>query len=265
MARKGQKQKGQFDVKPGMVFTMPNMSDISRKYGVGANEHPWLVLKTYDDYVEVVMCSTLWSNKENKHRTSSLDHENTTDIVNPCPPMDRPQVRMSKVSLDTFTYIKKKDLFSNQLQIWNNNTPKRNFTTENTNALCLNQNELSNLRKEVLQYLLKHPEINYDPWKCEESENNLYNLKDGFPVPKNFTKESYDKQFGWQHLPKADWKAIYPFEDQMHDYEKQDPELVKIARLKKQAIQKQKRKQQAKEKFGNIPTNNPNTGLGLGE
>ena len=51
----------------------------------------------------------------------------------------------------------------------------------------------------------------------------------------------------------------------MHDYEKQDPELVKIARLKKQAIQKQKRKQQAKEKFGNIPTNNPNTGLGLGE
>lgn len=38
-----------------------------------------------------------------------------------------------------------------------------------------------------------------------------------------------------------------------------------IARLKKQAIQKQKRKQQADDKFGHIQINNPNTELGLGE
>lgn len=91
MGRHGTKQKGQFNVQPGMVFTMPNMTNIlPNGYDIGANEHPWLIVNTHDDYVEIVMCSTLYSNQENKHRMNSLQYENVTDITNACPPMDPP-------------------------------------------------------------------------------------------------------------------------------------------------------------------------------
>lgn len=252
MPRKGIKQKGQFNIQSGMAFTMSDMPDICKKYNIGAEQHPWLILRTEDDYVEIIMCSTLWSNKEDKHNYRALSYDNTTDITNTCPPLDRTNIRGTKVSFDTFMMLKKKDLFSHEIKICNENTPTRNFTTEGLKSLCLSQNDRKNIRKETLEYTVRHPEFNYDPYNCENAKELL-------------TEKEYQKQFGWQHIKPANPYAIYPFEDQMYDYEKQDPELVKIARLKKQAIQKQKRKQQADDKFGHIQANSPNTELGLGE
>lgn len=266
--RKGTKQTGKFQIQEGMAFTMPSMKQL-HTYGmkIKANIHPWLIVNKFEDYVEIVMCTTLSSNEENKHRISLIyndnNNDNITDILHPCPPMDRPNNRMSGVSLDTAMLLPIKELFSNPIQILNNNNPRCNFTTHGLKALCLQQPDLRYLQKELSEYQQQHPDKKDDPFHCYEQIGYVYNLEDGDPVPKGFTKESYDKQFGWQHIKPANPYAIYPFEDQMYDYEKQDPELVKIARLKKQAIQKQKRKQQAEDKFGHIQANSPDTELGL--
>lgn len=266
MTRTGINQIGQFEVQTGMVFTMPEMINLHPKgIEINANSHPWIITNNYNDYIEVVMCTTLSSTTEKKHRYNQLNQDNKTDILQPCPPMDRPEIRTSSVSLDTAMLLKKQDLFSNTLKIWNNNTPNCNFTTHKEKSLCLQKPDITNLQNELREYQHNHKETPFDPDCCEEQEAFLYDLEDGLPVPKGFTKESYNKQFGWQHIKPANPYAVYPFEDQMYDYEKQDPELVKIARLKKQAIQKQKRKQQADDKFGHIQTNSPDTELGLGE
>lgn len=278
MSRKGTYQTGVFNVRPGMVFTMPDMEILHSKPDIDADTHPWLVLQVFDDYIETVMCSTLECKTEDKHRTNDLKYDNVTDLTNPCPPMDRPEVRTGKVSLDTAIFLPKKELFSHKIKIWNENTPTRNFTTEGLKSLCMNKKEIDFIREEIRTYQKEYKETWYDPFHCEDSEEYIGNLELNLPVPDGFTKETYDKRFGWQHLPKANTYAVYPFEDQMYDYEKQDPELIKIARKKKELIDKRnnsvhnnkkssnkKRGQQAENKFGHISTNNPNTGLGLGE
>lgn len=265
MARKGTWQQGKFNVKQGMVFTMPDMEILHPKPDIDAYNHPWIILNIFNDYIETVMGSTLISNIENKHRMDDFKYDDIVDIQNSCPPMDKPEKRIGKVSLDTAIFLPKKELFSHKIKIWNEPTKERNFTTENLQSLCMNKREINIICDEIRIYQKKYKQTWYDPFNCQDSEEYIGSLNMHLPVPEGFTREAYDKQFGWKHLPKADWKAIYPFEDQMYDYEKQDPELVKIAKLKKQAIQKQKRKQQADDKFGHIQANNPDTGLGLGE
>lgn len=234
MNRRGTKQTGKFDVQAGMVFTMPELKNIHpKKTEIQADKHPWLIANTYEDYVEIVMCTTLGSDIEDKHRFDKLDFDDTTDILHPCPPMDPPNTRTSGVSLDTAMLLPKRTLFTHAIHILNESTPKRNFTTEGTKSLCLNAKDLRNIQSEIFDYQRKNPQHIYDPFECEEHEAMLYDLEDGLPVPDWFSKEYYDQQFAWRHLPKADWKAVYPFEDQMHDYEKSDPKLLNIARLKK--------------------------------
>ena len=98
MNRRGQTQKGQFEVQTGMAFTMPALKTIlpNGEY-IEAQKHPWLIVNTDDDFIEIVMCTTLWSDKENKHRSNKLKYENVTDITNPCPPLDPPNERGSLV------------------------------------------------------------------------------------------------------------------------------------------------------------------------
>ena len=271
MNRRGQTQKGQFEVQTGMAFTMPALKTIlpNGEY-IEAQKHPWLIVNTDDDFIEIVMCTTLWSDKENKHRSNKLKYENVTDITNPCPPLDPPNERGSLVMLDTFTTFPKKLLFTHNLQICNTNTKHRNFTTEERKALCLNENEIKYIYQDICEYINKNPDYIYDQFGCYEITDTIYEIQHGIkPNNKNIIN-TYNQQFAWKHIKPANPYAVYPFEDQMYDYEKQDDKLIKIAKLKKQAHNNKKalhkkREQQAKEKFGNIPTNNPNTGLGLGE
>ncbi len=277
MTRQGQKQNGQFDVQPGMVFTMPRLEQIHPNgHRINAGEHPWLIVNTDDYYVEIVMCTTLESDKENKHRWNRLNYDNTTDITHPCPPMDRPEVRTSMVSLDTFMVLPKKELFFHTIKICNENTKERNFTTEKTKSLCLNQKDLKYIRKELMQYVNHNPQNNYDPYGCYAANDFFYDMQHGFTNPNKKTQQSYEKQFGWKHMKKAEKYAVYPFEDQMHDYEKDDYELLKIARLKKYGSkQRQPRPPQANQKslkegkgkqaenlLGHIKPKNPDDGLG---
>ena len=258
MTRQGIWQTGKFDIKTGMVFTMPDMPNIFKdKKETGTDIHPWLVLNTKNDYVEIIMCSTLISNKENKHRIFTFNDENETDITNPCPPMDKPEDRTSKVSFDTFRIIPKKELFSHKIKICNNSTKTRNLATEGLQALCLNNNDVKFIRKETMEFIYDHPLYNYDPFKCEKQSELLYDLQHNYPVPKGFTQQSYDKQFAWQHIKPAYKYAVYPFEDQMYDYEKNDPNLLKIAKAKKQYI-RQQRIQQAQNVSPNTATNQAN-------
>lgn len=94
------------------------------------------------------------------------DTNDKTDITYPRPPMDRPEVRTSMVSLDTFMVLPKKELFFHTIKICNENTKERNFTTEKTKSLCLNQKDLKYIRKELMQYVNHNPQNNYDPYGC---------------------------------------------------------------------------------------------------
>lgn len=231
--RTGISQKGQFNVKPGMTFVMPGLrnkiKDREDRY-IDAGKHPWLVLSVSDDYVEMVMCTTLSSEYEHKHRLDNLDYPNITDIVNSCPPMDPMSERVSGVSMDTYKYFPKKELFSHNLYLLNRNTPKRNFQTEGIESLRLDSATLKNIRKEVRNYALTISSEDNDPFHCYEQEGYLENLESGEPVPEWFTKESYERQFGWRHLKNADPLAVYPRENEMAPYEKQDRGLVEIVR-----------------------------------
>lgn len=277
MARKGNRQTGKFNIQEGMVLSMPDLKFIHpRGPKIQAHEHPWLIVNIYRDYIEIVMCTTLSSNNENKHRFNQLYHDNKTDILHPCPPMDRPEIRTSGVSLDTAILLPKKELFSHPIYIWNENTPKINFTTDRLKSLCLCKSDLKNIRNELVEYQLNHKGSVYDPFDCKQQEDYLLNLEDGYHVPKGFTKQAYEKQFGWEHIKEADKLAVYPFEDQMHDYEKADPELLKIARQKKynskprqskqpqvnQKLPEEDRIKQAEELLNYVMTKSPNTNTG---
>lgn len=239
--RTGVFQKGQFNIKSGMIFIMPDL-DVMRKRpdDINAGSHPWLITQVYDDYIEIVMCTTTSSKTENKHRLNQLYHDNKTDISHPCPPMDRPKDRIQSVSLDTAMLFPKKELFSHKIKLCNENTEKYNLATHGMDALCLRKTDVKYIQDELFQYQKNHRKLTHDPYDCEEQESYLYDLEEGYTVPDWFTKEKYDQQFTWKHLPKADWKAVYPFEDQMHDYEKNDPELQRIAALKSGKTKKSK-------------------------
>ena len=233
MTRTGTFQKGQFNVKNGMVFLMPELKILDkRSQMLQSDTHPWLITQVYDDYIEMVMCTTTTSNIENKHRIHRLNYDNQTDIRHPCPPMDKPEIRIQSVSLDTAMLLPKKELFSHKIKLCNESTEKYNLATHGMDALCLRKTDLSYIRKELAAYQKDHRQLTYDPFLCEDQESYLYDLEEGYTVPDWFTKEKYNQQFAWKHLPKADWKAVYPFKDQMHDYEKQYDSLLEIAELK---------------------------------
>ena len=174
--RTGRTQKGRFDIHPGMCFIMHDMDDLA---SCGLEQmpgnHPWLVTSVDDDYVEIVMCSTLISDNEDKYRLYSLEYENVTDISNGCPPMD--EYRMSKVSMDTFMLLPKKELFSHSLRLLNNNTANCNFTTHGMESLCLCETSLNGIRKDINQYLADHPEYDYDPFQCIASSDYMCSWK----------------------------------------------------------------------------------------
>lgn len=229
--RKGKPQKGQFDVKPGMAFTMWDMPQlIDDKSIKDADRHLWLITDVYDDFVEIVMCNTMDCYKEGKHYKGTWNDDVTEDILNPCPPMDKPSERTSGVSVDTFMTLTKKELFSHKLQILNENTKTCNFKTQKMDSLCMDAKQLTVINNQINVWLSKNQAYDYDRRGCHTSEIHLDQLNEGKEVPEGFTYESYDKQFAWNHLPKADPRMVYPFEDTMHDYEKRDTTLVRIVR-----------------------------------
>lgn len=229
--RTGKGQKGQFNVREGMAFVMEDMEGLlpNGSY-IRAGQHPWLITMVDKDFVEVVMCSTLSNDSEGKHRMNILDFENTVDIRNGCPPMSSPKVMINVVSVDTAMSFPKKELFSHRLRILNENTETRNFATEGPGSLCLDKKELDIVRNMINSYISNHQGYDTDLFGIEEAEENLFNLLDGEPVPKGFTEQAYRDRFEWEHLPKADHKAVYPAESKMHSYEKDDAKLLGTVR-----------------------------------
>lgn len=228
MARKGKRQKSQFDVKPGMVFDMQAMKFIHPNGEViGAGYHPWLILNVEDDYVETVMCKTLSCNNENKHKMyKARKYDNVEQISNSCPPMESDDTRKGAINMDTFLMIPKKQFFSKVIQVWNQNTEERNFKTEGLKSLCLESKEVKRLKKETMNYLYKHPEVNYDPYECEYNEEQIYKLLHGEQVDSSFTAEMYERNFKYDNLPKANPAFLLPYEDCLNPYEKKDKNLL---------------------------------------
>lgn len=237
MARKGSKQKGKFDVKTGMVFTMPDMKHLHPNGDeIDAGIHPWLITNVMDSYIEMIMCTTINCNKEDKHRMSTLSN-NKTDITNPCPPMDSPKIRTSGVSLNTFFILPKKELFSYPLQIWTENTPGNNFKTNGLNSLCLNEEDLKYIQDEISEYISHNSLLIYDKFGIEEASCELEDaIADKSPdLPK--IKADYEREYGWQHLKDANPYAVYPYPDQLFEWEKDDTKLVKSAQEKRRRYQ----------------------------
>lgn len=218
-------------MQPGMAFVMSDMDNLA-PYGPErmAGNHPWLVTAVDDDYVEIVMCSTVLSAKEDKYRLYSLEYDNVSDIPNACPPLDSD--RMSKASLDTFMLLPKKELFSHTLMLCNNNTEACNFNTRGMDSLCLNSVSLRGVQKDINQYLAEHPEYEYDPFACIENSDYMWQLENDevMNVPKMFTKEAYEKVFGWKTMDEADKSAVYPTEKRLHPYEIANSYMMKIIR-----------------------------------
>lgn len=237
MARKGSKQKGKFDIKAGMVFTMPDMKHLHPNGNeIDAGIHPWLITNVMNNYIEIIMCTTITCNKEDKHRINNLSNDKT-DITNPCPPMDSPKIRTSGVSLNTFFILPKKELFSHPLQIQTENTPGNNFKTNGFNSLCLNAKDLKYIQDEISEYISHNSSLIYDKFGIEEASYELEDaIADNNPdLPK--IKADYEREYGWQHLKDANPYAIYPYPDQLFEWEKNDTELVKKAQKKKQEYQ----------------------------
>lgn len=229
--RTGKRRNGQFDVQPGMAFIMRDMADLlPGRPEIRADLHPWLITAVDTDYVEIVMCSTLKSDVEDKNRGRSLDYDDTTDIPDGCPPMER--TRESKASLNTFIMFPKKELFTHDISLLNDNTETRNFQTEGFKSLCLSEKVLTCIQDEINEYLCEHSKYEYDPFQCTLYADYLFDLEDGLETPKWFTKEMYEKQFGWKHIKPANENTVYPFEDKMHPYEKNDRRMLDIVRAR---------------------------------
>lgn len=235
MARKGMRQKGKFDVQPGMVFNMRAMKYVHPNgQNMGAEYHPWLILGVNKDYVEVVMCKTIGCNNENKNRFHKLTkYDNNLEIKNSCPPMENDNTRTGSISMDTFCMIPKKELFTKVIQIWNENSEQRNFKTEGFKSLCLDEKECKRLRNGTMNYVYHHPEVNYDPYDCEYNEEQLYNLENGHPVPSSFTLEMYEQKFAYDDLPEVAPSFFLPREEDLHPYEKKDKKLLHAINPKK--------------------------------
>lgn len=228
--RTGKFQNGRFDVQPGMAFMMPSMSVLYKgKYEKRAGEHPWLITAVNDDSIEIVMCSTLKFDKEDKYRLYSLAYDDA-DIHDGCPPMENG--RTSRASLDTFMVLPKKDFFTHDLKLLNDNTAVCNFRTKGMESLCMSDKMINYLCAEINEYLADHSAYDYDPYQCMYSENCLLDLEDGLPVPEGFTEQAYRERYGWEDLPEADPYAAYPFEDTMHPYERNDHVMLKLVRTR---------------------------------
>lgn len=224
--RLGKTQKGRFDVESGMAFRMHDLKDIlSEDEKCKADKHPWLITKVYDNYVEIVMCTTLTENSENKHRLYELNHDNLEDIPNPCPPMDPNSQRQQAFCKDKFRILPKKELFSHKLQILNQNNPYRNFETEDRKSLCLDEEMLKFIRKQCLAYSSNLSDMEMDPFGVLEAEYKLADIPEGTKELAKAQKE-FNKKYGWSYLKQADTRAVYPFEDQMNPYEENDKVLL---------------------------------------
>lgn len=152
--RIGRPSKGQFPIKPGMIFTMPDMDELHpRGFEIKAGKHPWLVLSEDADSVEVVMCHTIQSKTDNKFRFHRyLNYDNVAKIDNPCPPMEPSSDRISGCKLDTYMILPKSQLFDHNLQLWNDSSEERNFTTEGYQSLCLDEHDVNRIRNKSLDY-----------------------------------------------------------------------------------------------------------------
>ena len=229
--RTGKSQIGKFSITEGMAFIMEDMETLS-PYGrdIGGGSHPWLVTMEDTNVVEVVMCTTLSSRSQNKHRINNLDHDGLVDLPTGCPPMDPPSARLNAVSLDTVMLLPKKELFTHKLKLLNENTERRNFTTEGYQSLRVSENELKLVQDSLNEYLNRFGGMSPDPFGYQDAENNLWDLYKGRKVPNGFTEQSYKDKFDWEFLPEADPKAAYPAESKMHDYEKNDANLLDSVR-----------------------------------
>lgn len=227
--RTGIYQKGKFNIKPGMSFIMKDMDDMPQfRPDIMPGRHPWIVTDVMDDYVEIVMSSTMSSDTEGKHRYSSLDYDDISDILDGCPPMEHG--RSTRISLDTFTIFPKTELFSHRLKLLNDNTEQRNFQTEGIDSLCLSEREIKTINKDVNEYIADHPKYDCDPFECELAANYKYDAENGYDVPSSFTLKQYESKFGWKHISDASPIAAYPKESDMHSYELKDLDLVLTVR-----------------------------------
>lgn len=252
MSRRSSFQKGQCQIKTGMVFTMPDLILLHPNGDdIQADIHPWLIANTYNDYIEIVMCTTLQSDTEEKHRYRHMDQDAIMDIKTSCPPMDPKNIRLNGISMDTAFLLPKKELFSHKLQFWTTPTKTRNFATEGLQALRLDKQELTHIQKELRNYQRTHKQPSdqtKDVYQCEDMEAYKDDLEAGFPVPNWFSKKLYNEQFAWKHLPKADPYAVYPFPNQLTKEEQTNPDIVRISTIKKERHKKRSAAKQAKQK-----------------
>lgn len=227
--RTGIEQRGKFDIRQGMAFQMKDLNHIlkdGRSYGAGV--HPWLITKVEENYVEAVMCITLTGN--GKHRMFKTDYDDIEDVVNHCPPMDPKSDHTSGINKGKFIMFPKKELFGHELKILNGNTKERNFATEGYDSLCMDKKSVRFIRSKCLEYSMSHPDIDIDPFGIQKVQEMLDDLEDGYPVPKGFSKDGFQKKYGWEHIEDADPNAVYPKEEEMAWYEKKDEKLLSIVR-----------------------------------
>ena len=99
-------------------------------------------------------------------------------------------------------------------------------------SLCLCETSLNGIRKDINQYLADHPEYDYDPFQCIASSDYMWQLENDeiMDVPAGFTKEAYEKAFGWENIKEADKQAVYPKETQLHPYEACNEYMVRLIR-----------------------------------
>ncbi len=226
--RTGKPQKGRFSVEPGMAFRMKDLDEMlpnGKEFGAG--NHPWLITRVDDNYVEMVMCRTLASSIESKHVMHKLDFDDVEDITNPCPPMESGQGRTQAFCMDKFRIFPKKELFTHKLSILNDNNKKRNFETEGHESLCMDQESLKYIRKKCLAYSHNLPEYMIDPYGIQDAE---YALEDTPDDELEAVQRVFNDKYGWSAIRQADTRAVYPFEDQMRPYEEADKVLVATVR-----------------------------------
>lgn len=230
--RTGVKQTGQFHIREGMAFVMQDMRFLAPNgRDINAGAHPWLITSVDEDSVEIVMCTTLKNDHEGKDRMYKLDRDDTIDLQDACPPLDNSEKMVNGLSLSTAFVFPKRQLFTHKLRLLNENTEERNFSTEQKKSLCMSEKELKFIRDDLNEYVRNHKGGEMpDPFHCQEMRGHLEDLEAGYPVPDGFTAKAYDSQFGWKRIKKADPRAVYPKESQMHVYELQNQKVLEIVR-----------------------------------
>ena len=134
--------------------------------------HPWLIISSTDETVDVVLCSTLEKKAENKHRFFKMMNQDwKTELLKPHPPME-PNVgvngRRQVVDVSSVMTIPKTALFKDEL-----------LEVCNSGGKIMDNDEVKRIRKLTNQYIYETGRDGpLDPWKTEEYDYPLTEYTD---------------------------------------------------------------------------------------